>query len=115
MEYKLRDELAAIAPLDSDALAAARARQDALAKPPGSLGELEEISIRMAGITGKVCNRPEKKRIIVLCADNGVVEEGVSSAPRSVTAAQAMNMLRRRTGMSSMAKHFGNEVTLFAR
>jgi len=110
MEYKLREQLAAIAPLDSDALTAARARQDGLAKPPGSLGELEEISIRMAGITGKVCNDPQKKRIIVLCADNGVVEEGVSSAPRSVTAAQAMNMIRRRTGMSSMAKHFGNEV-----
>jgi len=110
MEKKLKELIAGITPPDGDAMSAARARQDALAKPPGSLGELEEISIRMAGITGRVCNAPEKKRIIVLCADNGVVEEGVSSAPRSVTAAQAMNMLRRRTGMSSMAKHFGNEV-----
>lgn len=110
MEKMLQERIAAIAPPDAAAMAAARARQDALAKPPGSLGELEEISIRMAGITGRVCNTPEKKRIIVLCADNGVVEEGVSSAPRSVTAAQAMNMIRRRTGMSSMAKHFGNEV-----
>ena len=84
MEKKLKELIADIAPLDSDALTAARARQDALAKPPGSLGELEEISIRMAGITGSVCNAPEKKRIIVLCADNGVVEEGVSISPQVV-------------------------------
>ena len=66
---------------DEAARRLAEERQAALAKPPGSLGKLEEISIRLAGITGKVKNSLKKKRIIALCADNGVVEEGVSSSP----------------------------------
>ncbi len=110
MEEELRALLGAIAPPDAAAMAAARARQAALAKPPGSLGKLEDISVRLAGITGRVVNTLERKRVVVLCADNGVVAEGISSAPRSVTAAQAVNMTKRLTGMSAMAKHFGDEV-----
>lgn len=67
--------------LDEAAMAAARERQAQLAKPPGSLGRLEDLSIQLAGITGKVHNRIEKKQLLVFAADNGVVEEGVSSAP----------------------------------
>ena len=88
----------------------ARERQAELAKPPGSLGRLEDISIRLAGITGKKHNTLDRRRIIVLCADNGVAEEGVASAPQSVTMAQAVNMTRHLTGMSTLAKHFGDEV-----
>ena len=110
MEEKLRELLSAVRPLDAGAMDKARAYQAKLAKPPGSLGKLEDISIRLAGLTGRVQNRVAKKRIIVLCADNGVVAEGVGSAPRTVTAAQAVNMTKYRTGMSAMAKHFGNEV-----
>ena len=95
---------------DEAARRLAEERQAALAKPPGSLGKLEEISIRLAGITGRVKNCLKKKRIIALCADNGVVEEGVSSSPVSVTAAQAVNMTRHKTGMSSIAAAFGCEI-----
>ena len=102
--------IAAIPAPDAAAIAAAARRQAGLAKPPGSLGRLEDISIKLAGITGQVCNFISRRRIIVLCADNGVVAEGVSSAPRSVTAAQAVNMTKHRTGMSSMAYHFGNQI-----
>ena len=111
-EEALQQCIRAVRPLDAAAVEAATRRQAGLAKPPGSLGKLEDISIRLAGITGKVRNTIEKKRIVVLCADNGVVEEGVSSAPRSVTVAQAMNMTRYKTGMSSLAKHFGNQVVV---
>lgn len=110
MEQRLWDIIRQIAPLDEAAVKAAERRQAELAKPPGSLGKLEDIAIRLAGITGKVCSRIEKTRIIVLCADNGVAEEGVASAPQSVTAAQAVNMTRRLTGMSALAKHFGDDV-----
>ena len=68
-------------PLDESAMAAARRRQAMLAKPPGSLGRLEELSIQLAGITGQVHNRIGKKHLLVFAADNGVVAEGVSSAP----------------------------------
>jgi len=109
---KYSEVLSQIRPPDEEAMKLAKKRQAKLAKPPGSLGELEEISIRLAGITGQVENHPEKRRIIVLCADNGIVEEGVSITPRSVTMTQAVNMTKRRTGMSSMAKYFGNDVAV---
>lgn len=102
--------LSEIKPPDAAAMAAAAARQAALAKPPGSLGKLEEISVRLAGITGDITPHIEKCRVIVMCADNGVCAEGVSSAPVSVTAAQAINMTRRLTGMSSIAAYFGDDV-----
>ena len=83
-----------------------------LAKPPGSLGKLEDMSVQLAGITGKVCNSIGKKRLIVAAADNGVVEEGVSSAPQSVTLAQTINLTRGITGASAIARHFGVEVVV---
>lgn len=101
-----------IAPADNAAMEKARQRQAELAKPPGSLGKLEDYSIRLAGITGKVKNKIEKCRVIVLAADNGVTAEGVSSAPTSVTLSQVINMTRHITGMSSLAYSFGNEVVV---
>lgn len=99
-----------IAPLDQNAILAAQKYQSSLAMPPGSMGQLLEIGARLSGITGKLHNFLPKKRIVVLCADNGVVEEGVSSAPQSVTASQAVNMTKYLTGMSALARHFNNEV-----
>ena len=111
-ETRLARLLSEIAPLYDAPMRAARARQDALAKPPGSLGLLEEISIQLAGITGKVKNHVARTRIYVLAADNGVVCEGVSSAPQSVTRAQSINLTRGLTGASCLAKHFGDELTV---
>ncbi len=101
-----------IKPLDEEAMSAARARQAQLAKPPGSLGRLEELSVQLAGITGKVHNTIEKKHLLVFAADNGVVEEGVSSAPQSVTLQQTVNLTRAKTGASVLAKHFGCGITV---
>ena len=91
---------------------AARERQAQLAKPPGSLGRLEELSIQLAGITGRVHNRMEKKHLLVFAADNGVVAEGVSSAPQSVTLMQTINLTRHKTGASTLCKHFGCGITV---
>ena len=101
-----------IQPLNEAAMAAARERQAQLAKPPGSLGRLEELSIQLAGITGKVHNKIEKKHLLVFAADNGVVEEGVSSAPQSVTLMQTINLTRHKTGASTLCKHFGCDITV---
>ena len=110
MNEKLESFLKNVKPADDAAMAEAFRYLETLAKPPGSLGKLEEAACRFAGITGKLHNHTEKKRIIVLCADNGVTAHGVSSAPVSVTAAQAVNMTKNLTGMSSMAHAFGQEV-----
>ena len=104
--------LDAIAPVDREAMDRAKKRQAELAKPPGSLGKLEDMSIRLAGITGQVCNQLENCRILVFAADNGVIAEGVSSSPESVTLSQAVNMTRHITGMSALAKYFGNSVVV---
>ena len=101
-----------IRPLDEGAMAKARERQAQLAKPPGSLGRLEDLSIQLAGITGQVHNKIKKKHLLVFAADNGVVEEGVSSAPQSVTLMQTINLTRHKTGASTLCKHFGCEITV---
>ena len=111
-EQRLQRLLSGISPLYEAPMREAKARQDALAKPPGSLGLLEEISIRLAGITGTVKNEASPTRIYVLAADNGVVSEGVSSAPQSVTRAQAINLTRGLTGASCLAKHFHDGLTV---
>ena len=109
---ELQKWIEAAFPLDEAAMNAARERQAQLAKPPGSLGRLEELSIQLAGITGKVHNKIEKKHLLVFAADNGVVAEGVSSAPQSVTLMQTVNLTRHKTGASTLCKHFGCGITV---
>ena len=109
---ELKAYLDSIQPLDETAMTAARERQAQLAKPPGSLGRLEDLSVQLAGITGKVHNKIEKKHLLVFAADNGVVAEGVSSAPQSVTLMQTINLTRAKTGASTLCKHFGCGITV---
>ena len=109
-----RQELTAyiesILPADRDAMDAARRRQAELAKPPGSLGALEDMSVRLAGVLRTARPEVRRCRVTVLAADNGVVAEGVSCAPQSVTVQQAVNMTRHKTGMSALAAYFGDDV-----
>lgn len=112
MRKELDALVRAVAPLDRGAMTAAEEYQARLAKPPGSLGRLEEISIQLAGITGRVHNALNKKQLLVFAADNGVVAEGVSSAPQSVTKQQTINLMRGKTGAAVLAKHFGCGLTV---
>ena len=79
---KIKEELTG---LDEQAMEAARERQLQLLKPAGSLGLLEDMSIRMAGITGKVKNRLHKKILFLFGADNGVYAEGIAASPQELT------------------------------
>ena len=108
----LKETLDLIRPLDHAAEQAALARQDSLIKPLGSLGKLEEISIRIAGITGQVYKRLSKKCIVVMCADNGVCEEGVSACPQSVTRSQADNFTLGRSGINVLSRQAGSELRI---
>ena len=109
-EKKLKRLLGEVKGADPDALREAAAYVQSLAAPPGSLGKLADAAVQLAGITGKVKNTVARRRIIVMCADNGVAKEGVSVTPQIVTLSQAVNMTRHLTGMSSLAAHFGDEV-----
>lgn len=112
MQKELDALVREVLPLDRGTMTAAEEYQARLAKPPGSLGRLEEISIQLAGITGRVHNALNKKQLLVFAADNGVVAEGVSSAPQSVTKQQSINLMRGKTGAAVLAKHFGCGLTV---
>ena len=112
MKAKILETINRIEAPDAAAMDVALSRQAALAKPPGSLGGLEDISVRMAGITGSLFNEINRSCVAVFCADNGVAEEGVSSAPQSVTMAQTVNFARRLTGVGVLAESFGSDLLI---
>ncbi len=106
----LKHIMESINTLDKKVLEKAQIRVNSLAKPLGSLGKLEDIAIQIAGITGEINNAIEKKCTIVMAADNGIVEEGVSSTPQNVTAIQTINILNGLTGISVLSKQVGAEI-----
>lgn len=108
----LQELISSVKGADRTAMDRAKRRQAELAKPPGSLGRLEDISVQLAGITGKVHNEIAKPHLLVFAADNGVYEEGVASSPKAVTWQQAVNLTRAKTGASVLAKAFGAELTV---
>lgn len=101
---KLSNIIKGIEHINKEVLIEADKRMTSLAKPLKSLGKLEEISIKLAGITGKVKNNINKKIVIIMCSDNGVVDEGVASAPQSVTLSQTINFTKGLTGVAVLAK-----------
>ena len=101
------DAIGKMGDLDTEAVKEAEARQEQLAKPTGALGDLEDMTVRLAGITGLVKNDVKKQAVAIFSADNGVCDEGVASAPQSVTFSQTINFTRGLTGVSSMAKYWG--------
>lgn len=112
MKGQLQELCSSVSALNQEAMRQAKSRLDSLAKPPGSLGKLETLAIQLAGITGRVCSAVEQKELLVFAADNGVVAEGVSSAPQSVTFRQTFNLTRGKTGAAVLAKKFGCTVTV---
>lgn len=104
---RLAEEAAKIASLDSRAMASARARQARLTKPPGSLGLLEDVSIRLAGIFGEERPRIRRKTVIVAAGDHGVVAQGVTAYPQEITGQMVLNFLSGGAAVSVMAKHAG--------
>jgi len=107
---RLNEYVSQIYGLDEAAMDKARIRQDELVKPPGSLGKLEDISIWLAGISGEVFNKTDRRCVIIMSADNGVFEEGVASTPQSVTYAQTINFVRGINGVATIASQFNTDL-----
>jgi nicotinate-nucleotide--dimethylbenzimidazole phosphoribosyltransferase len=108
----LQTIIAKIEGLDENAIAAAKARQDILTKPAGSLGRLEELSIQLAGIMGKEIPTIRDKVIITMAWDHGVVAEGVSAFPQEVTPQMVLNFLHGGAAINVLAKHVGARITV---
>ncbi len=109
---KINQIIAGVKPLDKRAMEEARIRQHSLTKPPGSLGQLETLSIQVAGIKGNPRPRITHKVIFTLAGDHGVTKEGVSAYPSEVTPQMIYNFLRGGAGINVLAKHIGGRVVV---
>src|SRR2546428_13135715 len=94
----------AIQPLDEGAMEQAAARQARLTKPAGSLGRLEDLTVRLAGMTGRIDPPLREAVVFTLAADHGVAAEGVSAYPREVTAQMVLNFLRGGAAINVLAR-----------
>src|SRR3989339_1942316 len=109
---KMDETIAAIKPLEKTVMEEAKARQDNLTKPQGSLGQLEALSIQLAGIKGELRPRITHKVIFTLAGDHGITQEGVSAYPSEVTPQMVYNFLRGGAGINVLAKQMGARVVI---
>lgn len=109
---KLNKIIESIDGLDLKSMRLAHERQDQLTKPKGSLGVLEELSIKLAGIQGKPLPEISRKVIIVMAGDHGVADEGVSAFPQEVTPQMVANFAAGGAGINVLARHAGAEVRI---
>lgn len=93
-----------IKPADESAMERARARWMSIAKPLFSLGKLEDVVIRIAGMKRTADYNLGKKGLLIMCADNGIVEEGVTQTGQEVTAIVAENFTRHAASVCSMCE-----------
>ena len=94
-------------PIDQAILAAAQARQGQLTKPPGSLGYLEQIAVRLAAMQGTQQPDLSRVRITVFAADHGIADEGVSAFPQAVTGQMIANFAHGGAAISVLARNLG--------
>jgi nicotinate-nucleotide--dimethylbenzimidazole phosphoribosyltransferase len=109
---KIEETIEQIKPLDEEAMRKAKERQDFLTKPQESLGRLEELSIKMAGIKGTVKPEIQRKVIFTMAGDHGVTEEGISAYPKEVTPQMVFNFIAGGAGINVLARHAGAEVVV---
>ena len=96
-----------IKPLDEEKMETARKRWDSIAKPLHSLGKMEDLITQIVGITGEVKVDIGKKALVAMCADNGVVEEGVTQTGQEVTGIVADNFVKETTTACVMCHQCG--------
>lgn len=106
----IEETISKIGPRNKSSEDQCRMRWDSIAKPLQSLGKLEDVIVQIAGICGthQVCL--DKKGVVICCADNGIVEEGVTQTGQEVTAIVAENFLDGKTSVAIMAKSAGAEL-----
>lgn len=107
----LKTTIEEIEKLDEEIMERAQKRVDNLIKPAKSLGKLEKIAVQIAGITRNASPSVERKAIIVMAADHGVYEEGVSGNPQEVTLAQTLLFQKGVTGVCAIGKVSGAKIT----
>lgn len=102
-----------IPPLDVESMLACRHRLDALSKPLGSLGLLEEFAVRLAGMRGEVGGQLERRTVLVFAADNGIHAQGITSVPQEVTARQSELIASGGAGVGVLARQADAQVFIY--
>ncbi len=98
--------------IDKKVLENSKKRVDSLIKPKGSLGNLEDIVIKLSGIQNTIYPKIDKKAVIVCAGDHKIIEEGVATSKKDITLIQAVNMTKGYTGVCALAKQVNAEVVV---
>jgi nicotinate-nucleotide--dimethylbenzimidazole phosphoribosyltransferase len=106
----LQNAIGHVGALDQSAMAQTRRRLDSLTKPPGSLGRLERLAVQIAGVSGSLRPRLQERLIVVMAADHGVTEEGVSAYPAAVTTQMVHNFVQGGAAINVLARQVGARV-----
>ncbi|MGN0364211.1 MAG: nicotinate-nucleotide--dimethylbenzimidazole phosphoribosyltransferase [Bilifractor sp.] len=106
----LEETIGKVQPLDQEAMEAAQAHWNAIAHPLHSLGKLEDLIIRIAGIQRTPRVSLSRKGLVTMCADNGVVEEGVTQTGQEVTAQVAENFLQEKATAGILCRKAGADI-----
>lgn len=110
MFVTLQEIVEKIQPADPAARKAAKARWDAVAHPLDSLGLLEDAIVKIAGVQGSAAVDISKRAVVAMCADNGVVAEGVTQSGQEVTAIVTENMAKGASSVCCMGRLANAEV-----
>lgn len=103
---------AAVPSADRHAAAAAQQRLDSLTKPRKSMGQIEDLLVRLAASTAQVCPTIEHNVVLLAAADHGVADEGVSAFPQAVTAQMVLNFLSGGAAINALAAAAGARIVL---
>ncbi|MDO5725089.1 MAG: nicotinate-nucleotide--dimethylbenzimidazole phosphoribosyltransferase [Tissierellia bacterium] len=109
---RLDKALSSIEPIDESLIKYYRNEWDKLLHPIGSLGELEELSIRISAMRDEKIEKLKKRAIVVMCSDNGIVKEDVTSSPQELTVKLTRAMLKGLTGVCALAKDADSEIII---
>ena len=101
----LSEALKAIKPPCEESILGATKRFSQIAAPLGALGLLQDAVIQLAGAQGKVIPEIDRRAVVVFCADNGVIAQGVTQCGQDVTATVTENLSKYMTSVCLMAKH----------
>lgn len=110
--FVIQDTIASIQPLDALAMEACQIRLDNLTKPLNSLAAFEQLAVKIAGITGQARPWQLKKSIVLMAADHGVADEGVSAYPQQVTGQMVANFCAGGAAINIFANHVQAELAL---
>jgi len=112
MHEKIKSTLEKIGPLDLSAMKKVQERLDQLTKPQGSLGRLEDLAVQLGGIRGEFFPPGTRKKVVIMAADHGVTQEGVSAYPSEVTAQMVANFVNGGAAINVLTRQGGIEVRI---